>query len=209
MSLYVQYGCGLSAPDGWKNFDASPTLRLQKIPLIGILARKKTNFPRAVLYGDIIKGLPGIGAGSCDAVYCSHVLEHLSLKDFYTALMNSYSILKQGGVFRCVLPDLEWAVQQYLSEKQNNVAEASIHFMQNTLLGTEERPGSIKDKVIDMFGNSNHLWMWDKDSLHQAFVNAGFASVRKCTYGDAADKHFLLVEDKDRFNGAVAFECIK
>src|SRR5262245_22988509 len=32
-ALYVQYGCGLSAPDDWLNFDASPTLWLQLIPV--------------------------------------------------------------------------------------------------------------------------------------------------------------------------------
>ena len=40
MSLNVQYGCGLSDPEGWKNFDSSPTLRLQKLPLIGRFIKK-------------------------------------------------------------------------------------------------------------------------------------------------------------------------
>ena len=35
---YVQYGCGLSAPNEWINFDVSPTLRIQKIPIIGSLS---------------------------------------------------------------------------------------------------------------------------------------------------------------------------
>ncbi|MCI5142460.1 MAG: methyltransferase type 11, partial [Candidatus Electrothrix sp. ATG1] len=30
---FIHYGCGLSAPESWLNFDASPTLRLQRIPL--------------------------------------------------------------------------------------------------------------------------------------------------------------------------------
>ncbi len=209
MSLYVQYGCGLSAPEGWINFDASPTLRLQRLPLIGGLAKKKVNFPAHVRYGDIIKGLPGIAAGSCDAVYCSHILEHLSLQDFYTALRNTYSILRPGGIFRCVLPDLEFSIRQYLADKEKGDAAASIHFMQSTLLGVEERPRTLKDKLIDLLGNSNHLWMWDKDSLAEALRNAGFSSVRSCSYGDSADKNFLLVEDASRFNGAVALEAIK
>ncbi|HEX6859864.1 MAG TPA: hypothetical protein VF138_06660, partial [Caulobacteraceae bacterium] len=57
--LYVQYGCGLSAPDGWLNFDASPTLRLQRLPLVGrLLTRGRVRFPEAVRYGDITRGLP-------------------------------------------------------------------------------------------------------------------------------------------------------
>jgi hypothetical protein len=31
--IYIQYGCGLSAPKEWTNFDVSPTLRIQKLPI--------------------------------------------------------------------------------------------------------------------------------------------------------------------------------
>jgi hypothetical protein len=43
--VYVQYGCGSSAPEGWLNFDAS--LRVQ----LGIRGKV---FPRNVRYGDIV-----------------------------------------------------------------------------------------------------------------------------------------------------------
>lgn len=33
--LYVQFGCGLCAPPGWLNFDASPTPRFERLPLLG------------------------------------------------------------------------------------------------------------------------------------------------------------------------------
>lgn len=33
--LFVQYGCGLAAPDGWINFDASPRLRFERLPGAG------------------------------------------------------------------------------------------------------------------------------------------------------------------------------
>ena len=56
--LYVQYGCGLSCPAGWLNFDASPTLRLQRLPAIGRLFVNSVRFPDRVHYGDIRKGLP-------------------------------------------------------------------------------------------------------------------------------------------------------
>jgi len=32
MKTYVQYGCGLDAPEQWEKFDTSPTLKIQKIP---------------------------------------------------------------------------------------------------------------------------------------------------------------------------------
>ncbi len=67
MCMYVQYGAGFSGPDGWVNFDASPTLRIQKIPAIGsVLAKLSGNaepFPESVRYGDVVKGLPVEASG--------------------------------------------------------------------------------------------------------------------------------------------------
>src|SRR5262249_16855882 len=105
--LCVQYGCGTSTAEGWRNFDASPTLRFERIPVVGRLYSKNgARFPGNAEYGDIVKGLP-IADGSCDAVYCSHVLEHLALDDLHVALANTLRIVKPGGVFRLVVPDLE------------------------------------------------------------------------------------------------------
>ncbi len=81
--IYIQYGCGLSAPKEWTNFDVSPTLRIQKLPIIGAILKSSlnTSFPKNVQYGDIINGLP-VKENSCDGLYCSHTLEHLSLNDY-------------------------------------------------------------------------------------------------------------------------------
>jgi ubiquinone/menaquinone biosynthesis C-methylase UbiE len=208
MIVNVQYGCGLSAPEGWINFDASPTLRLQKLPLLGKLV-KKVDFPANVLYGDIVKGLPGIKESSCDTVYCSHVLEHLSYEDCKLALKNTYAILKPGGRFRCVLPDLGFAIEQYLKDKKEQPELASIHFMQTTLLGYAQRPKGIKEKIMAALGNSHHLWMWDRDSLTQALKDAGFNKVSVADFNDSEEKSFMAVEDSSRFWGAVALEAIK
>lgn len=85
--LFMHYGCGLDAPKEWLNYDASPTLRIQKIPIIGSLLKKKLNveFPENVLYGDIVKGI-NLPHNSCAGIYCSHVLEHLALNEFRIAL---------------------------------------------------------------------------------------------------------------------------
>src|SRR5882724_7131927 len=32
---YVHYGCLFCAPESWLNFDASPTLRFERIPILG------------------------------------------------------------------------------------------------------------------------------------------------------------------------------
>ncbi len=208
--FYVQYGCGLSAPKEWINFDVSPTLRIQKIPVLGGLIKGKLNivFPDNVKYGDIIKGLP-VKNNSCDGVYCSHTLEHLSLNDFRTALQNTYKILKKGGIFRCVVPDLEWAARVYIESFDQGDEKASYSFMEETFLGLKDRPKGFKGFITSVYGNSNHLWMWDYSSLAHELSEAGFKQIRKCKYNDCQDKKFVLVEDEDRFKNAVAIECKK
>src|ERR1700733_13711284 len=102
MALYVQYGCGTWVPEGWLNFDVSPTVRIQKIPLIG-RRLAPMRFPDEVRYGDICKGLP-VSDGSVDGVYSSHVLEHLALEDMKLALRNTRKMMRAGGIFRLVIP---------------------------------------------------------------------------------------------------------
>jgi ubiquinone/menaquinone biosynthesis C-methylase UbiE len=208
-TIYVQYGCGLSAPDGWYNFDASPTLRLQKIPIAGKAFKKKVDFPKNVRYGNILKSLPGIKENSCDGIYCSHVLEHLSLNDFHIAIRNTYRLLKPGAIFRCVLPDLEYSINQYAEDLKTKPESASGEFLSATMLGLKDRPKKFKDFIISFMGNSHHLWMWDQYALKNELEKAGFVNVRKCSYNDSKDSNFQLVEDESRFINAVAFEAFK
>ena len=205
---YVHYGCGLSAPETWINFDASPTLRIQHLPLIGWAMRSHLNviFPGNVKYGNIVSGLPGLRADSCSGVYCSHVLEHLALNDFRKAMKNTYSMLKPGGIFRLVVPDLQYYIDEYCSNKEEN---AAIHFMESTILGSKARKKGIKGVLEYLFGNSKHLWMWDFKSMKEELESSGFIEIRRCQYGDSQDAMFLEVEDPGRFNNALAIECFK
>jgi hypothetical protein len=211
-SEYVHYGCGpYCAPRGWNNFDASPTLRLQSLPAIGrlIAPRMHVTFAPGIQRGDIRDGLPGIGPDSCIGVYCSHVLEHLSYKDCLLALTNTYRILKPGGRFRLVVPDLEWAAREYVRAVDRNDPSANRQFLKATRLGQIARPRGLKSRVIAAFGNSEHLFMWDVISLTQALKIAGFTQVRPCSFNDSEDPMFHLVEEESRFQKAVALEAVK
>ncbi|MBA3023721.1 MAG: methyltransferase domain-containing protein [Proteobacteria bacterium] len=208
-ATYVQFGCAWSAPHGWRNFDASPTLRFERIPVIGKLYTKNDKrFPLNVAYGDITKGLPIIGA-SCDAVYCSHVLEHLSLDDCRVALRNTYKILKPGGVFRFVLPDLEYLIRLYTEAVQNRAPTPGLDFMRATGLGLEKRAYGIKGLVYSILGNSQHLWMWDYQSLVHELEAVGFVNIKRVQFGDSTIHQFKEVENISRWENCLGIECAK
>jgi SAM-dependent methyltransferase len=202
--IRVQYGCGLSAPDGWLNYDCSPTLRLQRLPLIGgcMSICVKPVFPKAVRYGDIVKGLP-LPPGSADLVYCSHVLEHLPVHDLRQALLNTRSCMRAGGIFRLVLPDLRALAEAYVSDPS---PDSAPRFMRDTYLGHNTRHRGLMGLLRAGFGNSQHLWMWDFSSLSAELAAAGFKDVRRASFGDAVDSAFAAVEELHRWDGQLGME---
>lgn len=205
--MYVQYGCGFSAPPEWLNFDASLTLRWEKLPIFGKLATKNARrFPPNVRRADIVKGLP-VPDGSCHGVYASHVLEHLALDDFHVALDNTRRVLRTGGIFRLVLPDLECAAREYLRRLEAGDAAANRFFLEETRLGTRSRARSPWAILHHSLGRSAHGWMWDALSLREALEEHGFSRVRQCHFGDCEDPKFSLVEDARRFEHAIAMEA--
>ena len=206
-SQYAQYGCGLCAPSDWRNFDTSPILRLQKLSLIG---RRVWNLgnkpsPKNVESGDIVRRLP-LPVGSCKAVHCSHVLEHLSLEEFRAALKNTRDYLEEGGVFRFALPDLKRLAKDYLAS--DSPAAAAV-FMEETYLGKKTRTRGFNGFVRQWVGNSAHLWMWDYKGMAAELERAGFRQVRRAEFGDSADPHFAEVEERHRWQDCLGVECVR
>ena len=206
MSDYLQYGCGFEAPEGWLNYDASPTLLFEKIPLIGGLYKKnEKRFPKHVIWGDIVQGLPH-QVESVQGIFCSHILEHLSLEDCRKAIRNTFDYLKPGGVFRMVVPDLEYAINQYIDDKTNQAAQ---RFLEITMLGLRARGNLVKRIVESALGNSKHQWMWDEKALSHELKSVGFKKVRRAKFGDSTDPKFREVEREGRFINCLALEAIK
>lgn len=209
--MNVQYGCGKSAPHNWINFDISPTLRLEKLPFLGnLFVRKEWGaYPKNVKVGDILKGLPGIKKETCDAVYCSHVLEHLPYYDIQTALRNTYDILKKDAIFRCVVPDMEFLVNHYLDGKSKGDKTACHRLVAGTLMTYQTKPNSLSEKLSKYFGHSKHQWNYDYISLSTELEKAGFKEIRRANFNDSENKDFLDVEDFGRFHVCLAIECRK
>jgi SAM-dependent methyltransferase len=204
-SLNIQFGCGLCAPDEWVNFDSSPTLKLQRLLVAGMFFKGGgfPKFPSNVRCGDIVKGLP-FASGTADRLYCSHVLEHLALADFRKAITETHRLLKPGGVFRLVLPDLEIFAKEYLESKR---PERAIVFMEQTILGVKARNRGIMRFLRDWLGGSKHLWMWDYEGMKCELERAGLKDIRRAKFGDSVDSAFALVEDSGRWTNALGVEC--
>jgi hypothetical protein len=51
--------------------------------------------------------------------------------------------------------------------------------------------------------------MWDYKSIELELQKAGFAEIRKASFGDSPDPMFREVEDKSRWDNCLGVECKK
>lgn len=206
--MNLHFGCGTVVGPEWYNCDGSLTVRLQRLPVVGAIFRQfvPPRFPSAVHFGDVARGLD-IAPNSCDAVFCSHVLEHLALEELRQTLRNVYTYMKPGGVFRAVLPDLGEMIRLY---NENPGPEAAINFMTWTGLGVERRPRSINGLLRAWLGGSRHMWMWDFKSMRVELEKVGFRDIQPTSFNASSNPVFKSVEDPERFRwNPLAFECVK
>ena len=115
-------------------------------------------------------------------------------------------MLRPGGIFRAVVPDLEDAAKEYLASEEE---DRTISFFQATSLGKVKRAKTLSGWLHEAIGHSHHLWMWDFRGLAAELRSAGFVEIRRADYGDSKDAMIDLVESADRWTGAVGIHCLK
>lgn len=212
--VYVQYGCGTRAPEEWMNFDASARLWLERTPIFGFVVRASVGalFPRNVKFGDIVRGLP-LRKNSAAGVYCSHILEHVPRDELPIALRNTFEILAPGGIFRLVLPDLQWRAARYVSAAGRNDPSAADNLLESCYLGYRRGTKTLIEALVGYWRRSEHQWMYDFAGIRAALMEAGFERIRRCEFGDSGNPMFALTENISRFveadNVELAIEAFK
>lgn len=119
MSVRVNIGCGRTPTEGWTNCDNSWSVRLAAAPpsAVRLLARLGVVGPvqlafieesrkARIRHVDATRGLD-FADSSVDALYTSHMLEHLDEVEARDFLRDAYRVLRPGGVLRVVVPDIQ------------------------------------------------------------------------------------------------------
>ncbi len=81
-------------------------------------------FSPTVIEHNLLLGIP-LGSYSVDFVYHSHVLEHMTKADGATFIGECFRVLKNGGIIRVAVPDLEMLVKCYLENLDKVLAGPS------------------------------------------------------------------------------------
>lgn len=117
--VLVNVGCGATFHSEWTNLDLVPADPLvQRCDILGPLP-----FPD----------------NTVDACYSSHVLEHLRKDEADHFIAEQYRILKQGGIIRVAVPDLEGICVSYLTQLSKLVS------------GEERDPFCYDYTVLELF----------------------------------------------------------
>jgi predicted SAM-dependent methyltransferase len=101
----VNLGCGRRVHSDWTNCDLVPA-------------------SADVLSVDVRRDLP-FDRETCDAIYASHVLEHLAIGEARRLVAELFRVLTSGGVVRIVVPDLEGIVRAYVASLDRAAREGS------------------------------------------------------------------------------------
>ena len=163
-----------------------------------------------ILVHDLAKGIP-FESGSVDAVYHSHLLEHLD-RDVAVAFQKEIRrVLVPGGIQRIVVPDLERVCSAYLAhialsefdpEEANKHDEFIAPILEQSVrreaFGTSQRP-PLRRRIENLvLGDARrrgetHQWMYDRVSLGALLIRLGFRNPQHRTYDTS------LIPDWDQY----------
>jgi SAM-dependent methyltransferase len=200
----LHLGCGLIAPATWLNVDGSWNARLNRHPRaravlgrVGVLPRRQADLPWAsdVFIHDLRKPLPWKD-GSFQAVYASHLLEHLRWGDARQLLRECRRVLAPGGVCRMVVPDLRYMVDQYKSRSvtphegffpsDTTISNADAFVLNMGFESPVPRGGGLPMRLYEtLFDFHHHKWMYDEESLAAQMSASGFVDVQRREFADS------------------------
>ena len=234
-SKLLHLGCGLTAPPEWLNLDGSMNAwlaqrpRLRKIgTLLRVVPRDKAEvpWPTNITIADLRKPLP-FPDDTFQAIYSSHVIEHLHRDGALALLSETRRVLRPGGRCRTLVPDLRKMVNDYVAGRAVDADGRPVTTRVATHgSGATDLPDPARAMVtrLMMRGESgprgnvllrayqagvdfhHHKWMYDGPSLIHLMTEAGFVDCRERGFLDTEIPHVDKVEMRNRYDDGVAVE---
>ena len=225
----LNLGCGTKTSNSEDiiNIDWSILLRIKKNFFLSKLLllllnderkEKFRNIPNNILVHNLKKGIP-FKDNSIDAVYSSHVLEHIERKYVPHFLTEILRVLKPNAINRIVVPDMYFLTKKYVENykkccDQNEFSRNHDRFIANIIEQSvrREASGTSKQKKLSrkienlLLGDARkrgetHQWMYDNINLGNILLDVGYSEVKVQSFLTSDipewDRYGL---DKNKFN---------
>lgn len=163
----LHLGCGHKHIEGYINIDVRELPEVDEV--------------------DDVKALTKFENNSVDVIYASHILEHITRKEYTMVLSRWYELLKEGGVLRIAVPDIEKVFKHYQEHKD-------LRLLRGFLWGGQS------------FGANYHYCGWDYETLSEDLLSVGFKDIerydwRKTEHSDIDDFSQCYLPHMDKDNG--------
>lgn len=168
--MKLHLGCFNQPCEGWYNTDITPHIFISRVPFAAYLRKAmgkmtlarfnehREGVYRSIHYLNVAKKFP-FADNSVEAVFSSHMIEHLNTATAVHMLQESHRVLRSGGVCRIVAPSLSWAVGLYDADNPEVMLDAIFeHNHANS--------------------NDRHQWMYTEQSLIRTLEDVGFVDVQ-------------------------------
>jgi len=199
--MKINLGCGPVGKDDWINVDWGILAIMQFYSPVKKICIKLRLFPKAydvkwpknLKLHDCRKGLP-FNSNSTDFIYTSHFLEHLKKYEAKKLIEECYRVLKNGGIIRVVVPDLELLVKKYLEKdigffkkfsatlikrgEGNSEPPLADYLVDNFYPDFYKQKFSLINRFMNLFIRP-HLWMYDYESLRNLLEGLGFKNISR------------------------------
>lgn len=196
--IRINLGCGTAVLPGFDNIDNSPSVFLARHPglktllyRLGLIPKRQyeIQWPRDILWQDASRRLRYADA-SVDRIYSSHFLEHLRRETGVRVLRECRRVLKPGGLFRLVVPDLAYHAQLYLDRTRRLLEEQRLdRSAHDAFLNTVH--GGYLDRR-----RSAHYYMYDWPTLALLLGETGFCEIRRRSFQESDDPELGRLDNR-------------
>lgn len=150
--------------------------------------------PPGVLYLDATQPFP-IDSHSFDYVFSEHMIEHVPVTGAQHMLTECHRILKPGGRIRISTPPLQFLLDLMVNPTAEHLRYAEFHYGEFLSDAPLKVPAAIMNDYYRAWG---HQFVYDRGSLAQLLLRAGFVNLEELPIGVSGDAHLRGLENEGR-----------
>jgi predicted SAM-dependent methyltransferase len=146
---------------------------------------------KSLVYMDATNQFP-FDNNTFDYILAEHMIEHITYAGAQFMLRECFRVMKPGGRIRVATPDLR--VLLALHEREKNPAQREYIEWAVTRFLPEVRECKEVHVINNFFQSWGHQFLYDQETLIQAFSSAGFHGLKLYKPGISEDQNLKEIE---------------